>query len=213
MRIAHHPEIIDTLRAPTSEEPWRVLVSGCIFGWGCGIDGTSYGMGRSAPTWFADPLVHLVPFCPEEHTLGVPRGMPDIHGGDGFDVLDGTARVLDEHNNDLSAEMIAGGEAMTRYALGRRVDFAVLTDMSAACGSQVISDGCRLVPDEERAWQRGVGVAAACLLRAGIPVVSQRDFRSLERLHQRLDPTYTPDADALDHHEKDWFREYFGGQP
>jgi uncharacterized protein YbbK (DUF523 family) len=134
--------------------------------------------------------------------------MPDIHGGDGFDVLDGTAVVKDENGVDLTAAMIEGGRAMLAAAQGANVELAILTDMSAACGSQVISNACRLV--ENRRWQVGVGVATALLLRAGIPVVSQRDFRTLEALRARLTPGHRADADALDHHEKEWYRGYFG---
>jgi uncharacterized protein YbbK (DUF523 family) len=131
--------------------------------------------------------------------------MPDIHGGDGFAVLAGKARVLDEHGVDLTAGMRRGAEAMLAKALEARVHLAILTDMSAACGTQVISDGCRF--DSPRRYQRGVGVAAAMLLRAGIPVVSQRDFATLGRLRARLDPTFVPDPEARDHHDHPWVLE------
>lgn len=135
--------------------------------------------------------------------------MPDIHGGDGFAVLAGRARVLDEHGTDLSAKMIAGAEAMLAFALQARVELAILTDASAACGSQVISDGCRLV--EVRRHQKGVGVATAMLLEAGIPVVSQRDFLTLARLRALLDPGFVPPPDLLDHHLHPWTREHLPG--
>ena len=76
--------------------------------------------------------------------------MPDIHGGDGVDVLAGRARVLDEHGSDLTEAMLAGARAMLAFARDNGAELAILTDMSAACGSQVISDGCRLVPDRLR---------------------------------------------------------------
>lgn len=147
----------------------------------------------------------LVPFCPEDVGLGTPRTMPDIHGGDGFGVLDGTARVLDEHGVDLSAGMIRGAEAMVAFALENQVHFAILTDVSGACGTQVISDGCRY--DEPRKYQYGVGVAAAALLRAGVPVVSQRDHHTLGQLRARLDPSYQPDPSHVDHHDHPWVLE------
>jgi uncharacterized protein YbbK (DUF523 family) len=128
--------------------------------------------------------------------------MPDIHGGDGVDVMHGRARVFDEHGVDLTAKMLAGARAMLAFAQKEGAELAILTDMSAACGSQVISDGCRLV--DERRYQKGVGVATALLLDAGIPVVSQRDFRTLALLRARLDPDYQPPADARDHHEHAW---------
>lgn len=208
MRIPHEPDVVTHLREPTPDDPWRVLLSGCMAGLQCGVDGTDYGFGGVMDPFFATPLATAYPFCPEEVGLGTPRGWPDIHGGDGMDVLDRNARVFDQNGNDQTQGMITGAEAMTRFARREQVDFAILMDMSGACATQVISDGCRF-PAEDRAYRRGVGVAAASLLRAGIPVVSQRDFRSLEALRIRVDPTHTPNPGALDHHQTLWYREYF----
>lgn len=207
MRIAHVQGGVNQLRRPSRDQPLRVLVSGCIAGLPCGVDGTSYGMGGCLNHLLALPSVHAISFCPEAHALGVPRGMPDIHGGDGFDVLDGKARVLDERGNDLTAAMIEGAEAMLAVARRERVEIAVLTDTSAACGTQVISDGCRF--EQPRRYRAGVGVAAAMLVRAGIPVLSQRDHRTLGALQAPLDPSFAPDAAAIDHHESEWYRSYF----
>ncbi|MCA9490627.1 MAG: DUF523 domain-containing protein [Myxococcales bacterium] len=134
--------------------------------------------------------------------------MPDLHGGDGREALDGRASVLDEHGVDLTEGMIRGAEAMVAHALAQRVELAVLTDMSAACGSQVISDGCRF--DHPRRFQRGVGVATAALLRAGVPVVSQRDLATLERLREQAEPGYVADPSAIDWHRQRWYVETFG---
>ncbi len=205
MKLVDHPEVLDRLPVPAVEAPWRILVSGCMLGWACGVDGTDYGMGGALSAFAAVATCELIPFCPEDVGLGTPRTMPDIHGGDGFAVLDGTARVLDEHGNDLTEGMLAGARAMVAKAADERVHLAILTDASGACGTQVIYDGCRF--DEPPKRQRGVGVAAARLIRAGVPVVSQRDFKTLGRLRARLDPDVSPDPDALDHHESDWVRE------
>lgn len=206
MLLAYHRDAIERLRAPTRKEPWRVLVSGCLAGWRCGVAGDDYGFGVTFAELLALPTLHALPFCPEQHALGTPRTMPDIHGGDGFDVIAGRARVFDEHGHDLSAKMVAGAEAMLAFALAERAELAVLTDMSAACGSQVISEGCRLVA--HRRWQKGVGVATALLLNAGIPVVAQRDYRTLALLRTRLDPDFVPQEGARDHHERPWVLEH-----
>jgi uncharacterized protein YbbK (DUF523 family) len=207
--LAYHRHLVDTLRAPSEVDPWRVLVSGCLAAWPCGVDGTDYGMGRAMAELLALPTVRAIPFCPEQHALGTPRTMPDIHGGDGVDVLAGRARVFDEHGRDLTAAMIEGAQAMVATARTNRVELAVLTDMSAACGSQVISDGCRLVGD--RRYRKGVGVAAAALLEAGIAVVSQRDYATLSLLRRRLDPRYETARDARDHHDHPWTIEHLAG--
>lgn len=209
MLLAHHRALIDDLRTPTPDDPWRLLVSGCLAGWPCGVEGSDYGLGATLADLLALPTVRGIPFCPEQHALGTPRTMPDIHGGDGFDVVAGRAKVLDEHGVDLTAKMIEGGRAMLAHARAERVELAVLTDMSAACGSQVISDGCRLV--EVRRFQKGVGVATALLLEAGIPVVSQRDFHTLGLLRARLEPGFEPNRDARDHHDHPWTQEHLPG--
>ena len=105
------------------------------------------------------PSVKPVTFCPEDFAFGTPRDLPDIHGGDGFAVLEGRARVLTQKGEDCTAGMLGAAHEMLRIALEHRIDLAVLMDMSAACGSQVISDGCRLVA--ARKYQQGPGVAAA----------------------------------------------------
>ncbi len=208
MRLAHDPAARAALRSPTPSLPLRILVSGCILGQPCGVDGTDYGMGGCLGDLLRLPTVLAIGFCPEHHGLGTPRTMPDIHGGDGNDVLDGKARVFDQHGADLTEGMLVGARAMLMFAREHAVDCAILTDMSAACGSQVISDGGRFVP--ERRYRAGVGVAAALLSRHGIPIVSQRDHRTLQWLRHRLDPSHVVDAAARDHHETAWYVDYFG---
>ncbi len=205
MRLPHHEDALAALRRPTEEDPWRVLISGCIFGWKVAVDGTTYGLDQSRPPWLDSPRVRLVPFCPEDHSLGTPRTMPDLHGGDGFAVLDGRARVLDPSGRDLTSHVMEGAAAMVGCARENGVDFALLTDRSGACGSQVVSVGCRF--EDPVQYRKGVGVAAAMLLREGFHVVSQRDFKTLEILRSKVEPGYEPDPSAVDHHEHPWVLE------
>jgi uncharacterized protein YbbK (DUF523 family) len=173
----------------------------------CGVDGTDYGLGGSLHHLLSLPTTKVIPFCPEQYGLGTPRGTPDIHGGDGHDVLEGRAKVFDQHGVDITEKMIVGASAMLTEARSQRVELAILTDMSAACGSQVISDGCRLL--SPRRCQAGVGVATALLVRNGFPIVSQRDHRTLGEIRALLDPSFQPDPAAIDHHETPWYRGYF----
>jgi uncharacterized protein YbbK (DUF523 family) len=199
MLLPHHPEGWAALRHPTLEAPRRLLVSGCLHGWACGVQGDDYGLGAICAELLASPLIRPIPFCPEQHGMGTPRTMPDIHGGDGLDVLEGRARVHDEHGRDLTEEMLRGAEAMAALAAAEGAELGLLTDASAACGSQIISLGCRLVP--VRQHQKGVGVATAALLRLGLPVLSQRDHASMARLRRHLGLTA---EDGLDHHQHPW---------
>lgn len=136
MLLAHHRELVSRLREPTPAAPWRVLVSGCLSGWHCGVDSTDNGLGACLAELVGLPTFHAVPFCPEQHALGTPRTMPDIHGGDGFDVIAGRAKVLDERGEDLTEGMLSGARAMLSLALNARAELAILTDMSACLASK-----------------------------------------------------------------------------
>lgn len=80
--------------------------------------------------------------------------------------------------------------------------------MSAACGTQVISDGCRF--DKPRAHRKGMGVAAAALSAAGFLVLAQRDHKSLGRLRAMIEPGFQAPEGLLDHHEHPWVVENLG---
>ncbi len=82
-----------------------------------------------------------------------------------------------------------------------------MMDISAACGSQVIYEGNRY--NEKKVYQIGAGVCAARLILNGIKVISQRDFASLEIIFSKLDPDHKINTEAKDHHETDWYKEYF----
>ncbi len=195
------------LRTPTREHPLRVLVSACLTGILCGVDGTANGDYPSVLKLMEYDTVKLTRFCPEDYSFGTPREMCDIHGGTGMDVLAGRARVLTPSGADWTEGMVRASEKMLEIALNEQVELAVMMDVSAACGSQVIYDGTRYA--ERKVYQIGAGVCAAQLMKAGIKVISQRDYASLEILYNKLDPLHAINLSAVDHHETEWYREYF----
>jgi uncharacterized protein YbbK (DUF523 family) len=196
---------IESWPAFTAERPLRIIVSGCLAGLKVGADGTSYGEHPTIAELLAFSCVKAIPFCPENFAFGTPRACPDIHGGDGHDVLAGRARVLIPNGEDWTADMVAVAREMLRVARAENVRLAVLMDISAACGSQVIYAGKRRAAP----YRIGRGVAAALLAEAGIPIVSQRDWKTLDRIFCKLDPSRSPDECLKDHHESDWYYEYF----
>lgn len=199
---------LKSLRTPTKEDPLRILMSACLAGITCGYDGTANGEYPSALKLLQYDTARIVKFCPEEYSFGAPRAMCDIHGGTGLDVLEGRAKVLTEHGEDWTEGMVRASEKMLEVALQQKVEIAVMMDISAACGSQVIYDGNRF--GAEKVYQIGAGVCAAQLMRHGFVVISQRDFASLELLYAKLNPSYKIDPKATDHHETAWYRLYFG---
>lgn len=182
-------------------------MSACLSGIRCGWDGTANGEYPSALKILNYDTVKVVTFCPEEYSFGSPREMCDIHGGTGFDVLDGKAKLLTESGRDWTKEIITASEKMLEIARKENVELAILMDISAACGSQVIYSGSRF--SENKVYQIGAGVAAAQLIRNGFKVISQRDFASLEWVYSKFDPTHQIDASKIDHHETSWYKDYF----
>ena len=202
-----NPDYLKNLRNPSPEDPMRILMSACLAGVTCGYDGTANGTYPSALKLLEFDTARIIRFCPEEFSFGSPREMCDIHGGTGDDVLDGKAKVLTESGKDWSAGMIAAAQKMLELAQEEHIELAVLMDVSAACGSQVIYNGNRFA--ENKVYQIGAGVCAALLKRHGFEVISQRDFASLEILYNRLDDHHPIDTTKLDHHEIDWYKAYF----
>lgn len=191
----------------TEERPLRVLVSGCLAGRACGVDGSTYGDHPLVASFLALPNVRGVDFCPENFAFGTPRATPNIRSGDGHDVLDGRARVRTDDGNDWTDGMLRGADQMLSVARGHDIHLALLMDVSAACGSQVIYDG----PRHLAVYRAGPGVAAAALIRAGIPVVSQRDLRTLGLVFRRLGHPRLAPTTEHDHHETEWYLRYFYG--
>lgn len=195
------------LRIPTAENPLRILVSACLTGVLCGVNGDNYGEYPSVLKLLKYSNVKIIPFCPEDYSFGTPREMCDIYGGDGDDVLNGKAKVLTETGIDWSEGMIKAANKMLEVAENNKIELAVMMDISAACGSQVIYDGNRYA--ENKLYQIGKGVCTARLTKAGFNVISQRDFAALEILYSKIDKNHHIDEQAIDHNEGEWYKEYF----
>lgn len=203
-------EYLHRLRIPTKENPLRILLSACLLGELCGVDGSSNGRYASALKLLDYDNIKLTRFCPEDYVLGTPRETPDCEGGDGHDVLDGKARVITQSGKDITSEMIRASLKMLEIAQTNDVELAVMMDASGACGSQVIYNGSRF--SENPVYQIGMGICAAQLDRNGIKIISQRDFESLEILYSKLDPTHVINENAIDHDQHEWYRSYFNKQ-
>lgn len=200
-------EHLKNLRTPTPQSPLKILMSACLSGTLCGYDGSANGKYPSALKLIGYDTVEIIKFCPEDYAFGTPREMCDIHGGTGLDVLEGKAKVLTPTGIDWSEGMIKASERMLAIAKEHQIDLAVLMDISAACGSQVIYDGNRFA--ENKVYQIGAGVCAAQLMRNGFKVISQRDYASLEILYSKIDARHDIDETAKDHHEIEWYKSYF----
>ena len=193
----------------SESEPLRVLSSACLTGSLVGFDGTDNGSYPVASELLQRAEVRAFGFCPEDFAFGTPRPMCDIHGGNGFDVLDGRARVLSDAGDDWTADLIEAAQEMLGYARQHSVDLCLMLDVSASCGSTIISDGARA----ESRRVPGAGVCAALLIREGFPVISQRDYATLARVHRLFQPDWVSPEPERDHYQHPWFVEHFGESP
>ncbi|MBL7831829.1 MAG: DUF523 domain-containing protein [Saprospiraceae bacterium] len=200
-------EYLKNLRIPTKEDPLRILVSACLLGVKCGVNGDNYGEYLSVLKLLNYENIKFFQFCPEDFAFGTPREMCDIYGGNGLDVLEGKARVLTTSGIDWSEKMIAASKKMLQIAQDNDIELAIMMDVSAACGNHVIYDGNRYA--ENKKYQIGMGVCGAQLHKAGFNIISWREYESLEILYSKIDPDHQIDASAKDFDQDEWFQKYF----
>ncbi|MFF9003048.1 DUF523 domain-containing protein [Streptomyces achromogenes] len=142
-----------------------ILVSACLRGIPCRFDGR-----HKASPEIEEAIAgrEVISFCPEvAGGLATPRRPAELAGGDGHDVLDGTARVVEDTGRDVTAEFVAGARRALVAARRGGCTEALLMPRSPSCGRGVVYDGSfagKLAP--------GDGVTAALLERNGITVRS-----------------------------------------
>jgi len=142
-----------------------VAVSWCLCGKECRYDGTA------KPDMQAMALAEegALCICPEVMGgLPIPREPAEIVGGDGYDVLDGRARVITVSGKDVTAEYVAGAQAALRLCREKTVTHALLKANSPSCGCGCIYDG-----SFTGGKRRGDGVTAALFKRNGITVTTE----------------------------------------
>jgi uncharacterized protein YbbK (DUF523 family) len=145
-----------------------LLVSACLVGIPCRYDGGSCSHGQLQASAAQGGIL---PLCPEVvGGLPTPRPSAEIQGGDGWDVLQGQAQVVNIEGKDVTAEFLAGAQEALRVAQRYDIKEAILKAHSPSCGVGQVYDGSfsgRLV--------EGDGVTAALLKRAGIIVKNDEE--------------------------------------
>ena len=146
----------------------KYLVSACLAGHSCSYD----GLPRTCAV--VEKLVRegrAIPVCPEcLGGLPVPRPASEIQGGTGVDVLEGRARVVNCHGEDVTAAFIRGAQAVLEIARSHGLQAAILKARSPSCGYGRIYDG-----SFSRRVRAGHGVAAALLAQSGFQIFTEED--------------------------------------
>ena len=153
---------------PDRRRVW--LVSACLLGERCRYDGAPAKDDARAKLTLLEGE-EVVPVCPEVlGGLPTPRTPAQIVGGEGGDVLDGEARVVDEEGRDVTEAFLTGAARALEIAQRHGATHACLKAKSPTCGHGQIHAPSGLVP--------GNGVAAARLERAGLRVLSEDELAS-----------------------------------
>ncbi len=148
-----------------------IMVSACLFGVDCKYNGKN---NYNAEICRALENEQVVFFCPEQSGgLSSPRPACEIQGGDGLGVLEGTARVMDQHGQDLTDAFISGARNTLRMAKTLGPDLIILKSRSPSCGVGLIYDGAFNLKT-----RAGDGVTSALLKQNGFRVMNDEEYLS-----------------------------------
>ncbi|MHB1392987.1 MAG: 2-thiouracil desulfurase family protein [Clostridia bacterium] len=147
----------------------NIIVSACLLGTNCKYSG---GNNLTAKVLELMKGHTLIPICPEQlGGLTTPRRPCEINAGDGSEVLNGNARVMNNIGEDLTEQFVKGAQETLNLAKLYDCTSAILKANSPSCGCRVIYDGSFSGKHKE-----GSGVTAQLLLDNGIIVATENDF-------------------------------------
>ncbi|BHH84420.1 2-thiouracil desulfurase family protein [Desulforhopalus sp. 52FAK] len=108
------------------------LISSCLLGLCTRYDGKI----KQYPEALSEPSGTIfIPICPEQlGGLSTPREAAELTGGDGKDVLQGTAQVTTKSGTDVTAQFILGAKQALQIAQLQHIDKAILKSRSPSCG-------------------------------------------------------------------------------
>ncbi len=153
------------------------LVSACMAGFPCRYNG------KAKPVEAIEEMVihgEAMFTCPEMLAgFDTPRRPAEIVGGDGDDVLDGTARIVDASGLDVTEAFVKGAYQTLHIAQAAKVQEAILKEGSPSCGCTYIYDG-----SFSGTQRTGMGVTAALLHRNTISVISEAEMLKRDAMEQ-----------------------------
>ena len=141
-----------------------IAISACLLGFKCRYDGKSK---KNLALMKLLESEKILPICPEKlGGLTTPRAPSNLLGGDGFDVLDGKAKVINIYGADNTKAFIEGAYAALDMIREQKIKCCFLKDKSPSCGV-----GCRTqFSQETNAYKNSkylTGVTAALLIQKG----------------------------------------------
>ncbi|QXM06336.1 DUF523 domain-containing protein [Crassaminicella indica] len=148
-----------------------ILISACLAGVDCKYNGKNNEV---------EEIINLVKekkailVCPEQlGGLSTPRVPCEIVGGDGEDVLNNQAKVINKNGEDQTAYFLKGAQEALKIVKLYDIKTAILKAKSPSCGSGIIYDG-----GFSGKKKNGYGVTAALFKKEGIKLFDEESFKN-----------------------------------
>ncbi len=150
-----------------------ILVSACLLGVPCQWNGKSAREPLDLSI-FERKNTRVAPVCPEQLAgLPTPRSPVEIWGGDGFDVLEGRARVRSREGEDYTEAFLRGAGVILQIAGIVGATRMVSRSRSPSCSGGEIYDGTF-----SHTLLKGVGVTTAYLrVHSDVEVLERSDLK------------------------------------
>lgn len=160
----------------------KILISACLAGFKVRYNGSDKPIvDETLARWQREG--RLVICCPELAAgFSTPRPSAEISPtADGAAVIARRARVREATGHDVTQQYLLGAHLALETARQQNCRFALLTDGSPSCGSQMIYDG-----EFQGRTKPGSGVTATLLRQHGIEVFSHHQIAALITRVERL---------------------------
>ena len=146
-----------------------ILVSSCLAGFQVRYNGS-----HSLHSTIREMVEknEAVAVCPEQlGGFATPREPAEIVGGNGEDVLNGRAKVVEKSGRDVTDLYLEGAYKTLKKAQEIKATTVVLREYSPSCGSRMIYNG-----EFKSEKIAGTGVTTALLQRNGFKVISEENL-------------------------------------
>ena len=149
----------------------KIGISSCLVGERCNPNAET-NMDPVLTELLSDSRIELVHFCPTQKILDAPRPKARIIGGDGFDVLKGSAKVVDATGLDVTEEYIQAAHHCLNHFKENEISFAVMGEKSPSCAREILYNDFGW---PKNGYKKGMGVTSALLIMHEINVIGEYD--------------------------------------
>lgn len=146
-----------------------IIISACLCGVDCKYSGNNNYNERVYELYNSGNAILV---CPEQlGGLPTPRHPAEIVEGTAEDVLNGNAKVMNNHGEDVTEQFIKGAKETLKIVKSSGCTKAILKSKSPSCGLGKIYSG-----SFDGILIEGAGVTARLLLDNGIEVLTEEDI-------------------------------------